>query len=228
MQDRRGEPGRLGERRVRVQRIAVAEHPVQQGLLRQGGNRDLGVGIAVGQFGSGARPAFTAESALALGEDRRAGRPQRCAVGAGDGVLLHDHRGRTLVPQLADPAGAGRLARRRNRPVHLHLLVGVHHLGQIDVDAGEAHLRRLGLVQGLRHGREGGQHLRLAIVEVAQFGLVGPAGPRAQPQVVELHVGGGPRELAARQLRAEGDGRIDGHGEISLWIRGDGRTVPPS
>src|SRR5690606_41504500 len=84
-------------------------------------------------------------------------------------------------------------------------------VGEGDVDTGELHLRRVGIAQGVRDGGEGGQDLRFPIVEVAQFGGIGPAVPRADTQVVERDIGGGPGEFLARQFRTECYLWIDGH-----------------
>src|SRR5690606_40326418 len=102
-----------------VQRVAVAAEAVEQRLLRQGRGGDVEIRCPVGEFGLVTGAAFTAETAFAAGEDGGPFGPQGFAVGAGDGEFLHDHRVGTLVPDLADPAGAGRFTRGGQRPVHL-------------------------------------------------------------------------------------------------------------
>ena len=77
VQDRRREAGRLGERRVGVQRVAVAAQAVEQRLLRGDRVRHVGVGRPVRQHDRLGGAAVAAPAALAPDEDRGPDRPER-------------------------------------------------------------------------------------------------------------------------------------------------------
>ena len=84
VQDRLGEPGQvLREPGVAVQWVAVAGQPIDQRLVLAGGQRDLRVGLAVGD----------------LGRDRTLARL------AAEAALAADHRGRQGLGD--DLAGVG-------------------------------------------------------------------------------------------------------------------------
>ena len=172
MQDRGREPGGRGERRVGVQRVAVAAEPVEQRLLR----RDVVRRVAVRLRGRGSRPRSRSRG-------RRPSRPRRarrsrtatvhsvspasrvavpsCQITA---ALPLSHTSVIRVRSVADPnVGSG--------PVDLDRLAAVDDLREVDVAAGQVERRRVGLVEGRRDDAEAGQHLEVVVVEgVAQGG----------------------------------------------------------
>ncbi|KAG1648201.1 hypothetical protein GQR58_030039 [Nymphon striatum] len=98
MQDRLVEAAHCGERRVGVQRIAVAVETVEQGLVVAGFVGDHMVGVPIGELHLVGGPAVAAPSAFASNEQRAAGCEQRFAAllrrigaaGLQDVETLHD------------------------------------------------------------------------------------------------------------------------------------------
>ncbi|KAG1648200.1 hypothetical protein GQR58_030039 [Nymphon striatum] len=80
MQDRLVEAAHCGERRVGVQRIAVAVETVEQGLVVAGFVGDHMVGVPIGELHLVGGPAVAAPSAFASNEQRAAGCEQRFAA----------------------------------------------------------------------------------------------------------------------------------------------------
>ena len=108
MQDRCWKACRGGELRIRVQRIPITTHPVQQSLLWKHRRHHCLICFAIRKRNRLRRTTFTPETTLAAGENGRASCPQRVALGVDRDGFLHDHRGLALVPDLGDSScGAG-------------------------------------------------------------------------------------------------------------------------
>ena len=105
VEDRLREAGQRRERRVGVQRVAVAVESVEQRLVGAGRVRDDLVGRAVGRdVARAARAAVAAPAALTPDEGRHGGGPQQVAAGLAGLALEHDHRGLALVVHRGDLA----------------------------------------------------------------------------------------------------------------------------
>ena len=208
----RGNPAAAAKSGIRVQRIAVAAHPVQQRLLRRHRYGQLEIGCTLGRFGRRRRTALTTEAAFAAGEDRPLLCPQQRAVGRGHRRLRPDDRGLALVPDVGEPGDrdAGRPTAARDRaPMTASLACST--LESSMSMPGKLHRRRLGHVEALRDVAERRQHLRGVVGEVAQLPLVHRVATRTEPKVVELDVATGPREFGRFEFGGQRLVHIDRH-----------------
>ncbi len=88
--------------------------------------------------------------------------------------------------------------RRRQRGGNLDSLAGVQHLAELDIDARKLDGRWCGEVEGGRDVAERRQHLRCIVRQITQLTGVHRIRAGAQSQLVELHIGTGPREFDGR------------------------------
>ena len=127
VEDRPVEAAHGRERRVGVQRVAVARQPVDQRLVGAGLQLDGVVGVAVGRLVRVAgRTAVAAPAALAADVGRHAGVEQRLAgVDEGRLALGDDHRALALVVDAGDLAHGLELALDGDLPVERDALLAV-------------------------------------------------------------------------------------------------------
>ena len=216
------EAGLLRELGIRVKRVLVPGHPVDQRLLRQRRAFLDQVRLAVGRLRPlGGGPVGATEAALADEKGGEAVGEQGPVVigGAGHG-LDHDQGSLALVEDLGDRGASSNGPLRGERLVDLELLLAVEQLG-------EAHLHPRRPEQ-LEEDAERGEHriarqdLRLGLQQVGELGGVVGRHSGADAQVVERDVVRRPRGRGLGQLRAQHLVDVDRHRPS---LTKDGQTV---
>ncbi len=217
MQDGPREARRLGHARIGMQRVAVARQPVDQRLVRLGGDVDAGVRRALGHLMRLRRAVGGAAEAAVAAREGGPGQGGQlfAALGVGQHRLDIDDRAlaRPLVESAQHPAVGLDGGLGGEGLVQLDLLLAVHHHQIVDHLA-DRRPRAPGDYRG--HGRHG---LQPALIDEGQLRLVHRVVAQADAQGIEHGLAVAPGAGGDLALQVQNLGIADRHRGV-LQARG--------
>ncbi|MNM81988.1 hypothetical protein D3C81_940070 [compost metagenome] len=222
MQERLLVTGLLRVVRIDVHRVPVAAQAIQQGLVDVGLLGDHRIGLTIRQrSGRHARNAFQASARSTGVEAGELVVVERYVVLVGGVDFQHADRALAFVQRFFQAHGVLQLGLRRQRTVHLGVLLAMQALGERQLQAFQGRLAREdGLEEHLgrrqhSHGRQHAELFALELVDVEQFGAVQRVLGGAHGQRVE-------RGVVLVVFGFQGSDGVGSHFHVDVLVTTDG------